>query len=369
MNLDMAGVHFGPAVASLITEAKRLYSCQRHSHMEVLVPRKPVRMADVAERAGVSIATVSHVLSGRRPVAEHTRLRVQQVIDDLGFQPNAIARSMVTQRTHTIALIVPDITNPFYPAIARGLQDVLTPVDYFALLASTGGDSATERHLVELMVARQVDGIAFAGYYKHVHDVEPALAAGIPVVLLGSRTPRVGIDTVTSDNVGAAALATQHLLEQGHRRIGFISGPAGLGPVADRVLGYQEVLKENGVPVPTELMVRTQFTREGGREGMARLLELAARPEAVICTNDIVAIGAMDAARQAALRVPHDVAIVGFDDIDAASLVSPALTTVRIPAREEGAASGRLLLHRLTENAQPPQSVMFSGTLIRRESA
>lgn len=332
--------------------------------------RKHVRITDVAAQAGVSIATVSHVISGRRPVAEQTRRRVQEVIDKMGYRPNAIARSMVTQRTHTVALIVPDITNPFYPAIARGLQDALTPAGYFALVASTDGDPDTERQLVEHMIARRVDGIGFAGHYTHFRDVEPAVAAGIPVVLLGSRTPRPGIDTVTTDNFGASGIATQYLLDEGYRRIGFITGPAGLGPPAERVAGYTQTLAENNVVSQAELIARTEFSRDGGRAGMRQLLDLALPPRAVICTNDVVAIGALDTLRQQGLRVPDDVALVGFDDIEAASLVSPALTTVLIPARDEGAACGRLLLHRLTDTKQqPPQSVTFSGTLIRRESA
>jgi len=334
------------------------------------LPSKHVRITDVAAQAGVSIATVSHVLSGRRPVSESTRRRVQEVIDEMGYRPSAIARSMVTRRTHTVALIIPDITNPFYTAIARGLQDALTPSGYFALVVSTDGDPEIERQAVEHMIARRVDAIGFSGYYKHLRDVEPAVAAGIPVVLLGSRTPRPGVDTVFSDDVGAAALATQHLIDQGYDRIAFITGPAGQGPPSDRVAGYTETLAENGLTAQPELVVRTQFNRDGGRAGMRRLLELATRPRAVICTNDVVAIGAMDTLREAGLRCPGDVAIIGFDDIEAASLVSPPLTTVLIRAREEGAACGRLLLHRLSDDQQqPPQTVMFSATLVRRESA
>ena len=333
-------------------------------------PRKHVRITDVAAQAGVSIATVSHVLSGRRPVAEQTRRRVQEVIDEMGYRPSAIARSMVTQRTHTVALIIPDITNPFYPAVARGLQDALSAAGYFTYVVSTDGDPEKERQIVEHMITRRVDGIGFAGYYKHFRDVEPAVVAGIPVVLLGSRTPRPGIDTVSIDDVGAGAIATQHLIDQGYRRIGFITGPAGQGPPSERVAGHLHTLAENDVAAAPELVVRTQFNRDGGREGMRRLLDLPERPRAVICTNDLVAIGALDTLREAKLRCPDDVAVIGFDDIEAASFVSPPLTTVRIPARDEGDACGRLLLHRLTDaKQQPPQSVTFGGALIRRESA
>lgn len=332
--------------------------------------RKHMGIADVAARAGVSVTTVSHVLSQRRPVSEATRQKVLAAVDELGYHPNGLARSMRTQRTNTIGLVVPDITNPFYPAIARGMRDVLAPAGYLIVVCDTDGDPVMERFVVEQMIARRLDGLAFGGYYLHAADVAPAVNAGVPVVLFGQRRSQRGIDAVNCDDFGAGMLATEHLLSQGHQRIGYVTGPAGQGPPADRVDGYLAALAAADIQHDPRLIARTQFSRDGGEAGMLELLDLPEPPQAVVCTNDIVAIGALAAAQSRGKRVPDDIAIIGYDDIEAASLVSPALTTVLIPAREEGRACGRLLLHRLTESdQQPPQSVSFSASLIRRQSA
>jgi LacI family transcriptional regulator len=336
----------------------------------VALRRRHVTIADVARKAGVSLTTVSHVLSSRRHVAPATREKVLAVVAELDYRPNELARSMVTQRTSTIALIVPDITNPFYPAMARGLQDVLAPAGYYGLVVNTDGDAEVERATLDQMITRRVDGIGFAGYYRHLDQMRPAVDAGIPVVLLGGSTPQAGVDTVTTDDLGGARQATRYLLEKGHRRIGIITGPSGGGPAAERVAGYRLALSAEQLPAEDELLVRVPFSREGGARGMARLLDLRPRPDAVVCTNDIVAIGALDTARERGFDVPGDIAVVGYDDIDAAALVSPRLTTMVNPAREQGRACARLLLHRLNdEEQQPPQRVTFTSTLVVRESA
>lgn len=332
--------------------------------------RNHVTIAEVAEQAAVSPTTVSHVLSGRRPVAEATRERVLAVVRQLGYRPNELARSMVTQRTSTIALIIPDITNPFYPAMARGMQDVLATAGYHGIVANTDGDPAGSRALVEQMVTRRVDGIGFAGYYLHNSDVQPAVDAGIPVVLLGHRAARPGVDAVTVDDFGGAQVAAQYLIGRGHRRIGFIRGPAGRGPIAERVDGYHAALDEAEIKADPAWVVHTAFGRQGGADGLTQLLALADPPTAVLCGNDMTAIGVLDVARTRGLRVPEDLAIVGFDDIEAATLVTPALTTVLVPAREQGRTCARLLLHRLNdEDQQPPQAITFAAQLIRRDSA
>ncbi|TDD65408.1 LacI family transcriptional regulator [Jiangella aurantiaca] len=332
--------------------------------------RQRVSMRTVAERAGVSIATVSYVLSARREVAPSTRRRVERAIDELGYVPNQVARSMRTQRTDTVALIVPSILNPFYPAVARGLQDVLEPQGSYGIVVCTDGDPGTERRMIEQMVARRVDGIGLSSYLHRGRPFEAAVEAGIPVVLLGSHAPEPGVDAVGPDDVGGGRRAVQYLLERDRRRIGFITGPQGEGPAASRVSGYLAALRDAAVPAADDLVVRADFSREGGREGMRRLLDLAAPPDAVICTNDVVAIGALDVLRELSVRVPQDVAVVGFDDIEAATLVSPALTTIANPARQIGQAVARILLQRMAEDEpQPPQAIAFGTHLIQRESA
>ncbi|MGW3954844.1 LacI family DNA-binding transcriptional regulator [Streptomyces sp. NPDC004752] len=332
--------------------------------------RGPVSITDVAQRAGVSITTVSHVLSGRRHVAQKTREHVLDIVRELGYEPNQVARSLRTRRSHTLALIIPDITNPFYTSLARGLQDVGAAAGYQVIVCNTDGDPKNEQAALKQMVTRRVDGIGFAGYFNHARAVAPVLTSGIPVVLVGVGTPGPGIDVLSTDDITAGELATRHLLDRGHRRIGFITGPEREGPPADRVTGYRKALTAAHIRFRNAYVARTGFTREGGTEAMARLLDLSPPPQAVICTNDMVAIGALDTARVRGLRVPTDVAVMGFDDIEAASLISPSLTTVSVRPREQGQGIGRLLLQRLENpEAEPPQHVLYDPAVMARESA
>ncbi|MFG1710041.1 substrate-binding domain-containing protein [Nonomuraea sp. M3C6] len=326
----------------------------------------------VAELAGVSATTVSHTLNGRRPVAERTRRRVLEAIEELGYRPNVLARSLRTSRSQTIGLVIPDITNPFYPALARGMQDVLGPAGYDQIISNTDGERRLERAALEQMIARQVDGLAFAVFNTHAEDLLPVIERGMPVVRLGGRLIQQGVDVVHSDDEGGAREATRYLRERGYRRIGFVCGPAEEGPAAERVAGYRAALAEAGVGAGVEggLVVHTHFSRQGGAVGAARLLDLPEPPDALLCANDVMAIGALDVAIERGLRVPEDVAIMGFDDIEAASMVTPRLTTMANPAREIGQAGARRLLDRLEGKVGEPYSEMIiPARLARRESA
>lgn len=328
------------------------------------------RIGHVAALAGVSATTVSHALNGRRPVSEATRRRVLDAIEELGYRPNVVARGLRAGRSLTIGLVIPDITNPFYPVLARGLQDVLGPAGYDEIVTNTNGERDLERDALDKMISRQVDGLAFAVLDPHVDDLRPVVEAGIPVVRLGGRQPLPGVDLVHSDDEGSAAEATRYLVRGGYRRIAFVRGPAAEGRAAERVAGYRAALAGAGVAVEPDLVAYTQFSRAGGAEAVARLLELPEPPDAVLCANDVMAIGAVDAARERGLRVPDDLAVMGFDDIEAASLVTPPLTTMANPAREIGAACARLLLERISGTITGPATeVVIPARLIRRHSA
>jgi len=329
-----------------------------------------VGIVDVARHAGVSVATVSQVFSGKRPVSEATRKSVLQAVEELGYRPDLVARSMRTNRSHTLALIVPDITNPFFPALARGLQDVMGPAGYHTMVCSTDADPRTEEDVLGQMITRRVDAIALAGYYDARRTLAPAVASGVPVVFLGGHEPAPGIDVIAVDDVATGRLATEYLVAKGHRRIGFITGAAGEGPPADRVSGYRAALADAGLPADAELVVRADFNRAGGLSGMRRLLDLGVPPDAVVCTNDVVAVGALDAARERGVGVPDRLAVMGIDDIEIASLVTPALTTVAINPRGQGEALGRLLTRRLDGTLEgEPQRIVFDPVVVPRESA
>ena len=328
-----------------------------------------IRMADVAAHAGVSTTTVSHVLSDRRPVAAGTRQRVLEAIEALGYRPSELARSLRTQRTYTVALLIPDITNPFYPMLARGLQDALKAGGYHSVVCNTDGDREEELTFLQQMVARSVDGIVIVGFgtdERHLKDVE---AAGIPVVAFGPQFSLDAADLVGADDQVGMAEATRFLLGRGISPIGFVGPSSDAGPSRVRRRGYEDALAAHGIPVDPTLIAGEDYTRESGAAAMRTLLDGPRVPRGVVCANDLIAIGVLDTARERGIDVPSALAVVGFDDIEAASLTSPRLTTVVNPAYDEGRAAGQLMLSRLTgEYDGPHRKVVLRCELVVRES-
>ncbi|WP_025156712.1 LacI family DNA-binding transcriptional regulator [Leifsonia aquatica] len=324
----------------------------------------------VAAAAGVSKTTVSHVLSGKRPVSPATRRRVERVMEELGYQPNFFAQALNSRRSNSVALLVQDITNPFYPALARGVQSVVASADQVVMLFDVGAGEGFLDAFVRDAIQRHVDGVIIA-----VNDeIEPQLLAlhdaGIPVVGVGSGLSESPLDWVSADDIAIGTTAVAHLRSVGHRRIATISGPIDHEPGRGRYEGYRRAVREHGLDESEDLRIAADFTREGGYAAMKRLLRLDPRPEAVVCANDLMAIGALDAALEAGLAVPDDIAIMGVDDIDAAGLVRPALSTVRVPAEEIGRAAGDLLLQRMEEpSTEPARHILVQHSLVRRQSA
>ncbi|HEX4248408.1 MAG TPA: LacI family DNA-binding transcriptional regulator, partial [Pseudonocardia sp.] len=309
--------------------------------------RERATIKDVAARAGVSPTTVSHVLSGQRPVSVETSARVRQAVAETGYRPAAIARSMRTRRTETVALIVPDIANPFYPTVARGLHDALDGHGYRTLIGSTDGRRDAELGFLEDVVSRSVDGIMLFGHSLDAEDLRTVVGGRVPIVL-SSDLGAGEHDRVVVDDVEGAEAATAHLLASGVTDIAFVSGPKGLGPGDWRLSGYLRALGAAGLAAAEDRIVRGDYTVESGRAAVGRLLAGGAPPRAVICANDLMAIGALTAAHDAGVAVPGELAVIGFDNIDAAGLVRPALTTVELPAYEIGRRSGELLLARMS---------------------
>ncbi|MER5788146.1 LacI family DNA-binding transcriptional regulator [Streptomyces sp. NPDC001980] len=329
-----------------------------------------VGMTEVAARAGVSVTTVSHVLSGRRPVSEKTRARVLQVIEELGYQPNTLAQGLRTRRTMTVGLIVPDLTNPFYPMMLRGLDDVLVPAGYRTVVCNTDGTREQELAYLREMATRRVDGVVVAPFQLSRKDLLEHRKA-MPVVRLGGGPFDADLgDLVRSDDEGGMAQAVRYLLEQGRQRVAYIGGPLHTGPSDLREAGFRRALAEADREADENLVLRGDYTRDAGREAAETLLDREDRPDAIACANDLIAIGVLDAARKLGLHVPDELAVSGYDDIDAASLVHPALTTVVNPARQVGRACGEALLRQLTaEEPEPARELVIANSLVRRESA
>jgi LacI family transcriptional regulator len=330
-------------------------------------PGARATIADVARLSGVSTTTVSHVLTGKRPVSAATQERVRAAVQQLGYRPNNVARNLRIGSSQMIAVVVPDITNPFYGQLVRGVADALG-ADYGSYVCSTDGSAVREHRFIEDAVARGVDGIVMSSADPG-SDLGPVHPGGsVPMVCVGGGVEEDEVDVVMSADEDGSYAAVQHLLSRGAERIGMITGPH--FTAANRMSGYRRALAEAGRQVPQSLVVTGDFTRSGGRVAMTRLMRGRRRPDAVFCANDLMAIGALDAVRELGLRVPDDVRLVGFDDIDAASLVSPALTTVANPAYESGWSAGGLLNDRLRgRHSGPSRTMVLPCRLIVRETS
>jgi LacI family transcriptional regulator len=333
--------------------------------------RDRVSIADVARYADVSPTTVSHVLSGRRPVAPATKDRVYRAVLELGYQPYGPARSLRTRRTHLIALAVPDIANPFYPSVMRGMADELAGSGYRIVVHNTDGERDQELAVLATLTDGSVDGAVLFIFRLGDGDLRPLGDGAIPVVALGvTPGPAEAIDVVTSDDRSGMKAATQLLLDLGRRPLAFIGGPPDTPVTSARLGGFRDAHRERSTEPAPGFIVTADFTTEGGTRAARQLLRLADPPRGIVCANDLMAIGVLEAAAEAGLRVPGDVAVAGFDDIDAASLVRPRLTTVSNQAREHGQVCARLLLSRLTgQYTGPGRTELIPTSLVVRDSA
>lgn len=310
-----------------------------------LVPK--ISIVEVAADAGVSVTTVSHAISGRRAVSAATRAKVLDSIERLNYRPSVLAQGLRNQRTKTVGLLIADITNPYYPAVARAVHDGLTAHDYLPFIGNTDGDREVEAKFLHEMVARSVEGIIMQPMSLSATEIYELVGESMPLVVTGNDGGDPRVDLVSSDDPVGITEAVEHLRSQGYRRIGFLGGPAHLGPGDGRLAAFRVAMAGAGLVVDERQIRRAPYTRDGGLHVAAAWLAEDHVPEAVMCANDLIAIGVMDAARSAGLAVPDDLAIVGFDDIETADLVSPRLTTIVNPAAAVGTACAQALIRRI----------------------
>jgi LacI family transcriptional regulator len=307
-----------------------------------------VTIKDVARQAGVSAMTVSRVINGAASVSPGTRARVEQAIAQLGYVPSRLARGLSARRTGTLALIVPDVANPFFTLIVRGTEDVARRAGYRLILCDTRADLQLEREVIEEMIAHRVEGILIAPVSDRSRDHLRRLGRfDVPFAVVDRTVSGVDADTVLGDSTAGARRLVEHLISLGHRRIGMIVESDAVSTARDRRRGYEAALRAAGLDAASDLVVVTSVDPEGGRAGMSRLLELDPPPTAVFTVNNLVAVGAIEAVRAAALEVPDDVALVCFDDIEYASRLHPFLTVMAQPAETFGTLGTQLLLERI----------------------
>jgi len=332
--------------------------------------RRPT-LRDVAEGAGVHPATASRALNPetRHLVSRGTVERVDRIAASLGYRVNPVARSLKTARSGTIALLVPDLQNPLFPPIVRGVEDVLATIGYSAWIVNTDNDPAREAAAVEAMHARNVEGFVFATARLEHPLIEQLAEADVPLVLVNRRVARADIPSVTSDDVSGVAMAMRHLVELGHRRIAHLAGPQDLSTGVARLRAFRQALEDHGLESAAErVAVCKEWTQAAGAEAADRLFDSGAEFTAVLAGNDLLALGCYDALARRGLRCPEDVSVVGFNDMPFVDRFSPPMTSVRIPHYEIGAEAARLLLEELREPGRHPRSVVLPLKLCVRGS-
>ena len=331
-------------------------------------------MKRIAGELGVSITTVSKVLNNREDIGHATRARVLAKVAELGYQPNAVARSLTLRRTHTIGVVIPDLMHSFFVEIVAGLEAAASARGYGLLLCSSNEDPAKERQELDMLRQRQVDGIVLGSASAHGNTdlLQHIGSIGIGLVMIDRDDhPDVACDRVVTNDHEVGRLATAHLLSQGRKAIAHLTGTQVLH-ARRRADGYRAALKAAGVKVRAEWIVRGGFKEADGYRGMQTLLSLRPRVEAVFAANDPAAIGAMKAAWDAGLRVPEDVAVIGAGDIAMGDMLRVPLSTVSWSREEQGRAAAQLLLDRIDgggRDTRRPQRIVIPPRLVVRRSS
>ncbi|NCO34745.1 MAG: LacI family transcriptional regulator [Armatimonadetes bacterium] len=335
-----------------------------------------VSIYDIAKETGVTATTVSRVLN-HKCASTQTRVKVLQAVEKLGYIPNARASSLKSKTINSIAVIVPDIANPIYPVAVKAIHDVAKERGYYLILGNTYGRADEERVTLEMMARERVAGLIMGTSEAEAEDddscftfLKDMINTGVHLVFSGRETRGLPIDVITVDNVKGTHKATSYLLRIGRKRVAFLAGASGLYATENRFLGYKQALSEKGLQLDGELLSFDEWSRASGQKQMQELLNKAKPPDAVVCGNDLLAIGAMEAIENAGLAVPDDVAIAGFDNIELASLVRPRLTTVHQPQERIGGLACNLLLDRIEgKETGEPKEILIEPELVIRESA
>jgi LacI family transcriptional regulator, repressor for deo operon, udp, cdd, tsx, nupC, and nupG len=322
---------------------------------------------DVAKLANVSTATVSRVLRNAGNVTEETKRRVLEAIEALNYQPNVLGRYLRRMETETVLVIVPDITNPFFSKVLRGIEAVALERGYQVLLGDTQNDVQLEEQYLNVLPQKQVDGMIFLTARTRKELMEE-MSRQFPIVLACEYLEGTDIPTVSIDNISSARKATEHLIGLGHRRIAHLTGPMDVILSRDRLRGYYQALAQHDIDVDAALVQEGDFSFESGYNVTLKLLALEKPPTAIFAANDAMAIGAIKAVRHRGGRVPDDVAIVGFDDIQMASIFEPGVTTIAQPMFDIGKQAMKLLLQLIDGEEVERRQFVLPDRLVIRES-
>ncbi|NNL17689.1 MAG: LacI family DNA-binding transcriptional regulator [Boseongicola sp.] len=324
-------------------------------------------LADVARRAGVSTATVSRCLNSPDQVIERTRTRVMQAVKDLGYAPNFSARALAAKHTNTIGAVIPTMENAIFARGIQAFQEELGRHGYTLLVASSSYQEALEEEQIRTLAARGADGLLLIGYHRNAKLHEFLRQRSIPTLIAWAFEKESDLPAIGFSNKHAMADLARLVLEKGHRKIGMISADTGANDRArDRLAGVMLAAREAGLDVDRIPVIETTYEIESGVQAFRQIMAWTPRPTVVFCGNDVLAIGALKAAKEMGLSVPEDVSITGFDDIEIASLAEPALTTIHVPHREMGRRAAGMLIDMVTKNASPNSVELQTDIRLRR---
>lgn len=337
-----------------------------------MAPPGPPEMTlkDLARLAGVHPSTVARVLNDdpRQRVSEEVRARILALAREQGYQPNHLARSLRTKRSFVIGTVIPDIANPFFAILFRGIEDAMAARGYNVIMANTDDELAREQGSIAMLRGRQVDGLLLATARREDPAIDALSAGGFPFVMVNRHTDPISGNTVVPDDYSGATAAVEHLIDLGHCRIAHITGSDEMSTGHTRARGYVDTLQRRHLPVDPDLIVRGNFRESGGYEATQLLLGLAHPPTAIFAVNDLAAVGALRAIEEAGLHVPGDISIVGFNDISTVLGTTRLLTTVHLPLNEMGRAAAERLLAQITNEMMAPEPLVMPVELVVRQS-
>ncbi len=332
--------------------------------------KREVTIVDVAEKSGVSIATVSRVLNRTGRYSDETSRKVEAIASEIGYTPNYLAKSLKRKKTEQVALAVADIGNPVYVAMAKAVQQVVKNHGYRLVLLSTEALASEEFGIIKSLSKKYVDGLIISPLLYSSEHRELIKSSKQPIVVIAGAGGDPDIDSVLVDSSQGVRLAMEHLLDQGYSRIAFLNGPRDTVPGVSRLNGYYASLIEHGLPRDENLVFSSDFTLAGGYQETTKIVGGVVQLDAIMCANDLMAIGVMRCLQEKGLRVPQDIAVVGMDDIEHGATSYPSLTTVSLLAAERGRMAAELLLERLTSSkARKAKQLRVVPRLIVRESS
>ncbi len=327
-----------------------------------------ITIKEVAKEAEVSIATVSHVINETRYVSPELTDRVERAMEKLGYKPNAVARSLKTEKTQTIGLIVSDISNPFFSSLLRGAEDHSMENDHSLIVCNTDETLAKEQLYVDILMQKSVDGLIIAPTGKSDENLKRLVHNNISFVFVDRRIEDIDSDAVLSENKEGAYRATKHLLELGHRRIGLILGLQSVQTSGERFAGYKAAITEYGIDVDENIVKRGNSKVKGSVEAVEAILSMSDKPTAIFSTNNLMTIGAMRGIKNMGYRCPEDISLVGFDDYEWSSTFAPALTTVAQKPYKIGATAAEVLFERMTDREKPTEEIRIPVEFLLRDS-